>query len=155
MPGRDLGTLAKIASGLDYKHEWEIYSKKALNVTSRSYSYSFETHEFYFGENIEHRKKILDLYGDGSSPVYVIAIKDVYNAPLDYDDIGIEIKNIVSSGRIPFIGCWRVMGDVYSGVSTLVNHNISDDKVLKMLEDYDQQYAAKITLEKMTYFPPE
>jgi len=40
-------------------------------------------------------------------------------------------------------------------VSILVDHGVSSGKVLAMLENYGQQYAAKITLDGMTYFPPE
>jgi len=155
MPGRDLATLAKIASSLNYESEWKIYSEKIMGMPPRSYSYSFETRDFYFSENADHRKTILNNYADGSSPVYMIAIKDVYNAPLDYDDISAEIKHIVRSGRMPFVGCWYVESNVFRGVSILVNHGTSDDEILAMLADHDQKCAMKITLDTFTYVPPE
>jgi len=155
MSGRAIATLAKIASGINHEYEWEIYSKKTPPAPPQSYSYSLETREFYFGENAEHRKRVLDLYGDGSSPLYMIAVKDVYNSPLDYDDVAVEMGQLVKSVHVPFIGCWYIAGDVYMGVSILANHGVSGGKVLAMLEDYGQLYAAKITLDGMTYFPPE
>ena len=85
----------------------------------------------------------------------MIAIKDVYNAPLDYDDISAEIKHIVRSGRMPCIGCWYVDSNVFRGVSILVNHGTSDDEILAMLADHDQKCAMKITLDTFTYVPPE
>jgi len=96
----------------------------------------------------------MGLYGDGRSPMYIIAIKDVYNVPLKYSDIGAEIRQIVGTGRLPFIGCWHTSGNVYTGVSILVDHGILDSEVLALLADYGQRYAARLTPGGMTYFPP-
>lgn len=154
MPGRDLATLAKIALSLDYDYEWKIYSEKIQTIVQQSYTYSFETREFYFGQKQEHRKKLTDLYSDGFSPIYIIAIKDLYDAPLAYSDISTEIKTLAKSGCIPFIGNWIASNGVCTGVSILVNHGVSEAKISTMLADHKQQYAAKITLDNVTYFPP-
>ena len=153
MPGRDLATLAKIASSLDYASEWKIYREKLHTINQQSYTYSFETREFYFGQNQEHRKKLTDLYSDGLSPIYIIAILDFYDSPLDYSDISLEINMLAKSGRMPFIGNWIAPNEVWTGVSILVNHGVSEAKMLTMLADHKQQYATKITLDTMTYFP--
>jgi len=104
MPGRDPAELAKIATALEYRSEWKAYNEKTRAMSPRSCSYSFETREFYFGEDPEHRKRLMGLYGDGRSPMYIIAIKDVYNVPLKYSDIGAEIRQIVGTGRLRLLG---------------------------------------------------
>lgn len=79
--------------------------------------------------------------------------KGLYNVPLRYSDISFEISQIVGSGRLPFIGCWHTSGNVYTGVSILASHGVPDTKVLALLADYGQQYAARLTMAGMTYFP--
>jgi len=155
LPGRDPATMAKVASALDYEHEWEIYSKKLKTAPLRSCSYSLEAREFCFAENPEHRKKMIDLYGDGASPTYIIATRDIYGEPLVYSEISPEMGQIAESGHVPFIGCWFSPGGACAGVSVLVDHGVSDEAVLAMLARHNQQHAAKVTLEKMAYFPPE
>lgn len=97
----------------------------------------------------------MDLYGDGASPIYIIAIKDIYGELPVYSEVSPEIRQIAESGSVPFVGCWLSSGGAYTGVSALFDHGITEDRVLELLTYHDQQYAAKITLEKMTYLPPD
>jgi len=98
---------------------------------------------------------MIDLYGDGASPIYIIATRDIYGEPLVYSEISPEMGQIAESGHVPFIGCWFSPGGACAGVSVLVDHGVSDEAVLAMLARHNQQHAAKVTLEKMAYFPPE
>ncbi len=156
MPGRDKTALATIARTLDPSKEWDIYETQLhdRDLASRSYSYSFETRKFYFVENPAHRAELMDLYGDGRNPLNIIAFYDVYDLILQYSDIEHAIDQVIDDGDIPFIGQWGSLGDVCRGVSIVVDHGIFDQDVLKLLDELDQDYAARITRDKFSYFPP-
>lgn len=61
----------------------------------------------------------------------------------------------MGTGRLPFIGCRHTSGNAYTGVSIPANHGISDSGVFALLADCGQQYAARLALDGMTYFPPD
>ena len=156
MPGRSKSTLATIAKTLVPHKEWSIYQSQLddRDLASSSYSYSFETRKFYFADDSAHRAQLMDLYGDGHNPLNIIAIHDVYNTPLHYSAISETLYQVIADGNIPFIGQWGSLGDVCRGVSIVVDHGIFDQDVLKLLDELDQDYAARITRDKFGYFPP-
>ena len=138
---------------MDLDQEWQTYRKLDKNIALESYSYSFETHKFYDALKFEDRKQILNLYSDGENTVNIIAIKDVLNRPLTYTDIAQSAQYIVGKGLVPFIGRWKVLTKVYTGLSAVIDHGITDAEVLSMLKTRKQMCALRLSTDKATYFP--
>ena len=133
--------------------EWAIYEAKLHAYDLDSFSYSFETRKFYFAKNPAHRKELMMLYGDGHSPLNIIAVYDVYGVPLHYFDVSNTIKRVIADGHIPFIGKWTSSGTVCRGVSIILDHGVADREIAHLLADCGQDYAARITMDKLAYFP--
>lgn len=132
--------------------EWEAYVALCKNRTLKSYSYSFETRVFYDAGDPADRQELTWMYGDGSNPVNMIAMHDVFNRTLTYGDIASDAHSLIEQGMVPFIGYWEAPTGFYTGVSMAVNHGASDLDIAKMLKRYDQMCAARVFLDRVVFF---
>jgi len=153
LPGRSKGALRAIASGIDPGREWLTYRRLSGANVPESYSYSFETRVFYGALKPADRKQLLSLYSDGTNPVNIFAIKDVFNRSLVYSDIAKDMQDVIEKGLVPFIGRWKLPGRLYTGLSVAIDHEIPDADVLSMLHTHNQMYALRLSHDEATYFP--
>lgn len=106
----------------------------------REFSYSLETGRLYEASKPEDRMILLDHYGNGSSPAYMIAVTNVRG--LINDEFAIRAaEGCVQQGRIPFIGRWAQNDTFYEDVSIALNHGISPRLVKNTLIEHDQKAA--------------
>jgi len=153
LPGRSKEELRAISSSIDPEREWQKYKDLIQGNVLESHSYSFETRVFYDALKPADRRQLLNLYGDGTSPVNIFAIKDVFNRPLVYTDIAKDTQAVIERGLVPFIGQWKLPGRLYTGLSITIDHKIPDADVLSMLQTHNQMYALRLSHDSATYFP--
>jgi len=104
LPGRSKEELRAISSSIDPEREWQKYKDLIQGNVLESYSYSFETRVFYDALKPADRRQLLNLYGDGTSPVNIFAIKDVFNRPLVYTDIAKDTQAVIERGLFHLSG---------------------------------------------------
>lgn len=111
------------------------------------FSYSLETGKFYEANKLEDRAALLEHYGDGHSPVYVVAVTNTRG--FINDEFAVRsAEECVQQGRIPFIGRWVQNGELHEDVSIMLNHGVPTNSVKDMLIGYGQ--AAGLIIERET-----
>lgn len=153
MPGRTKDILRDVAQSIDLAKEWHVYENHDKSGISGSYSYSLETRVYYNAKSADGRTNLLNLYGDGKSPINMIAISDVMNDVPLFTDISEAAHDVIERGFVPFIGRWQTPGAVYTGISIAVNHGVSDPGVTAMLKQHRQLCAARIFADRTLLFP--
>lgn len=116
----------------------------------REFSYSLETGRLYETSELKDRTALLNHYGNGSSPVYMVAVTNVRG--LINDEFAIRAaEGCVQQGKIPFIGRWAQDDSFYEDVSIALNHGIRPQLVKNMLIEHDQAAALVITRAAFTF----
>lgn len=108
-------TLRDVAQSIDLAKEWRIYEEHDKSGILGSYSYSLETRVYNSANNTNDRISPLNLYGDGKNPINMIAINDVMNDTPIFTDISEAAHDMIEQGFVPFIGCRKAPGAVYTG----------------------------------------
>lgn len=153
MPGRTVDALRDVAQRIDLEKEWRMCEEHDKSGILWSYPHSLETRVYYNAKSATDRINLLSLYSDGKSPINMIAINDVLNDTPAFTDISETARDVIKRGFVPFIGCWKTPGAVYTGISIAVNHGVSDPEVTALLKQHRQLCAARIFADRTLLFP--
>jgi len=111
------------------------------------FSYSLETRRHYEAGRPEDRLALLGHYGDGRSPVYMVAITQVRG--LIADELAMHASmDCVRLGFVPFLGRWISDGVLYEDVSMAMDHGMTDRVTTGLLKNFKQEAAIKITRDR-------
>ncbi len=174
--GRTNDEMRVAAHFVDIEKSFDIYRESQL--VAKEFSYSLETNRYYDADNPADRIALLEMYGDGHSPVYMIAMTDT--GGLIKKKYAISVcERCVKIGRIPFIGRWiRKKGEEKEeeeeekeeeeeekeeeekeekkpgeDVSFAIDHGVSDTEIQHLLCEYKQRAALWITRDAYTTIP--
>lgn len=108
------------------------------------FSYSLETRMPYDANRPEDRAALLEHYGDGRSPVYVIAVTNEKEAISD-EHAAVAAADCASGGFVPFLGRWLSRGAVYEDVSVAIDHGMADEGAMALLRVLGQKAGLRVT----------
>lgn len=80
-----------------------IHEYRSKDNLPKEFSYSLETGRLYVAGEPSDRAALLDHYGDGSSPVYMIAVTHACE-PIDDESVIRAAMDCAQQGKIPFVG---------------------------------------------------
>lgn len=111
------------------------------------FSYSLETEEPYDAGSAEDRAALLEGYGDGYLPVYMIAVTDTIGTIPDETAV-LAALDCAHHGLVPFLGRWIFDDAVHEDVSVALDHGLTDEGAMNLLKTLNQKGALKITRER-------
>ena len=153
--GRTNDEMRVAAHFVEIEKSFDIYRESQL--VAEEFSYSLETNRYYDADNSDDRIALLEMYGDGHSPLYMIAMTDT--GGLIKKKYAISVcKHCVKIGRIPFIGRWirkeeKKEEKTGEDVSFAIDHGVSDAEIQYLLCKYKQRAALWITRDAYTTIP--